>query len=167
MDIVIERPALRGYGSKWKKAPWIISFFPEHVNYLDVCGLTASVLLQKSISPLETFNDIDGRVVGFFEVLRDKPNELIDLIRLTPWSRVEFEEAQNLTGDPVEDARRFWVLCWQSVSKPGGSWRKMKDFISKMVSTGSKAERALQVPTIKAALPQSANRFTGLQSGSK
>jgi len=82
-----KRPALRYYGGKWKLAPWIISHFPEHQNYVEPCGGAASVLLQKPRSPLETYNDLDGNVVNFFRVLRDQPDELIRKIRLTPWAR--------------------------------------------------------------------------------
>lgn len=119
------RPALRYYGGKWKIAPWIISHFPAHTNYVEPCGGAASVLLQKEPAMLETFNDLDDRVINFFQVMRDNPEALIDKIRLTPWARAEFERCQESTTDPIENARRFWVLCWQSISKPGGSWRSM------------------------------------------
>ena len=41
MDIasdVPKRPALRYYGGKWNLAPWIISHFPKHLNYVEPCG---------------------------------------------------------------------------------------------------------------------------------
>ncbi len=117
------RPALKYYGGKWKIASWIISFFPDHSNYVEPCGGATSVLLQKPVSPLETYNDLDCRVVNFFTVLREKPEELVALIRLTPWSRVELENSRIMAVDPLEDARRFFVSCWQSVSIAGKSWR--------------------------------------------
>lgn len=122
------RPAIRYYGGKNKIADWIISYFPVHVNYVEPCGGAASVLLRKPPSKLETFNDLDDRIVNFFRVLREDPEELIRRIRLTPWARAEFELCQELTEDPMENARRWFVLCWQSVSKPGGSWRSMYDY---------------------------------------
>ena len=124
----ITRPALRYYGGKWRIAPWVISHFPPHINYLEPCGGAASVLLQKPPSKLETYNDLDNRIVNFFQVLRDRPDELINALRLTPWARAEFEACQTLALDPLENARRFAVLCWQSVSKPGGSWRVMYNY---------------------------------------
>lgn len=130
----VTRPALRYFGGKWKLAPWIISFFPHHTNYVEPCGGAASVLLQKPPSPLETYNDLDGQVVNFFSVLRNQPEELIHLLDLTPWSREEFENcAAPLSGEEtdLEKARRFFVLCWQSISKPGGTWRCMYDFSSR------------------------------------
>ena len=97
-----KRPALRYYGGKWNLAPWIISHFPPHKNYVEPCGGAASVLLQKPRSPLETYNDLDGNVVNFFRVLRDKPEELIRQIELTPWSRDEFEICRNPSTEPLE-----------------------------------------------------------------
>ena len=110
------RPALRYYGGKWKLAPWIISFFPEHQNYVEPCGGAASVLLQKPRSPLETYNDLDGNVVNFFRVLRDRPDELIRLIRLTPWARAEYELTWIPSEDSLENARRFFICVWMSIS---------------------------------------------------
>lgn len=110
------RPALRYYGGKWNLAPWIISHFPAHKNYVEPCGGAASVLLQKPRSPLETYNDLDGNVVNFFRVLRDRPDELIRKIRLTPWARAEYELSLEPCGDELERARRFFVMSWQSLN---------------------------------------------------
>lgn len=85
------RPALRYYGGKYSIAPWIISHFPPHTNYLEPCSGGASVILAKPRSKLETINDIDGDVFNFFRVLRDQPDELIRRIHLTPWARAEYE----------------------------------------------------------------------------
>lgn len=128
----IKRPALRYYGGKWKLAPWIISHFPPHKNYVEPCGGAASVLLQKPRSPLETYNDLDGNVVNFFRVLRDRPDELIRKIRLTPWARAEYELSLQPADDPVEAARRFFVASWMSLQggthdSAKGYWRVLRD----------------------------------------
>jgi len=111
-----KRPALRYYGGKWNLAPWIISHFPPHKNYVEPCGGAASVLLQKPRSPLETYNDLDGNVVNFFRVLRDKPDELIQKIRLTPWAREEYDFHRKKSEIDTEKARRFWVGCAMAIS---------------------------------------------------
>lgn len=116
----IERPALRYYGGKFRLAPWIISHFPKHQAYVEPCGGAASVLLQKPRSPLETYNDLDGNVVNFFRVLRDRPEELIRKIRLTPWSREEKELSFEDCTDELESARRFWVSVTMSISASRG-----------------------------------------------
>lgn len=115
------RTAVLLNGGKWNLASWIISFFPPHKNYVEPCGGAASVLLQKPRSPLETYNDLDGNVVNFFRVLRDRPDELIRKIRLTPWARAEYElslESLDIFDD-VERARLFW--CRIAMSLNAGS----------------------------------------------
>lgn len=131
-DTTIKRPALRYYGGKWNLAPWIISFFPPHQNYVEPCGGAASVLLQKPRSPLETYNDLDGNVVNFFRVLRDRPDELIRKIRLTPWAREEYEYCRAIEGDDLERARRYFAYTWESINGGSdilaGAWKARYDF---------------------------------------
>lgn len=110
------RPVLRFYGGKWDIAQFIIGHFPAHTSYLEPCGGAASVLLQKPRCKIETYNDLDGHVVNFFRVLRDQSDELLRRIRLTPWSREEYQAHAELTDDPVENARRFWVGSCMSIS---------------------------------------------------
>lgn len=114
---MIERPAFRYFGGKWKLASWIISFFPkDHCNYIEPCGGAASVLLQKPRSPIETVNDLDGAIVNFFQVLRDRPGELVDKIKLTPWARAEYRLSYEPAADPLESARRFYMRSMMAIS---------------------------------------------------
>ena len=114
--MMVQRPILRYYGSGWNRAPWIVDNFPAHEKYLEPCFGAGNVLFRKPLSKLETVNDIDGRIVSFFEILRTQPHELIQAILLTPWAEEEFqicihEEEQ----DPLEDARRVFFSSWASV----------------------------------------------------
>lgn len=124
----VGRPALRWYGGKWRLAPWIIRHLPPHDAYLEPYGGAASVLLRKPPASLETFNDLHGRLVNFFTVLRERPDELAHAIELTPYARAEFQLAYQVADDPLEDARRLYVLANQG--RAGGasgrtraSWR--------------------------------------------
>lgn len=125
----INRPALRYHGGKWKLGKWIIEQFPEHDCYVEPFGGGGSVLLQKERSYVEVYNDINKLVVNFFRVLREKPDELINAIELTPYSRQEFIESQEYVDDPVELARRFYIWSWQGRGRGGvvekGAWRFM------------------------------------------
>jgi DNA adenine methylase len=109
---MINRPVLRYHGGKWKLAPWIISNFPPHRVYVEPFGGTASILMRKPRSYAEIYNDLWGVVVNVFRVLRDpqKAIELEQLLRLTPFSREEFEDCGDeqlaKIDDPVERARR-------------------------------------------------------------
>ena len=105
------RPALRYHGGKWRLAPWIIGHFPAHRCYVEPYGGGASVLLRKPTSDVEVYNDLDEDVNTFFRVLRSPTasDALARALRLTPFSRVEFEDAHAPTEDPVERARRLVV----------------------------------------------------------
>lgn len=112
----VKRPALKFYGGKWRLAPWIISYFPKHTHYIEPCFGGGNILLRKEKSELETVNDINGRLVNFFKQLRDRPNELISLVDLTPWAQQEYELSKVESSDPLEDARRFFIMSWMSVN---------------------------------------------------
>jgi DNA adenine methylase len=103
------RPALRYHGGKWKLAPWLHGFFPPHRIYVESFGGGASVLLRKPRAYGEVYNDLDGEVVNVFQMLRDRGPELQELLRLTPFSRVEFDLTYERASDPLEQARR--TIC--------------------------------------------------------
>lgn len=112
---MLRRPVLRYHGGKWRLAPWLLTFFPPHRIYVEPFGGAASVLLRKPRSYAEVYNDIDGKVVNVFRVLRDpaQAERLRSLLELTPFARDEFEaaysEMSGETDDPVEWARRCLV----------------------------------------------------------
>lgn len=126
------RAALRYLGGKWKIAKWIISHFPPHTTYVEPFGGAASVLLHKIPAFIEVYNDLDQEVVTFFQVLREKPAELLAAIELTPYSRAEFLQAQEDVTEPIDNterARRLFIRAWQGrgrtgIKEPGG-WRFM------------------------------------------
>lgn len=125
------RPALRYHGSKWRLAPWIISHFPDHDQYVEPFGGGAGVLLRKAPVKIEVYNDLDGEVVNFFRVLRDQTAELLRAIELTPFSRAEMIAARENRCDGaqigelsgVERARRLYVLAWQMYGGPRVQWK--------------------------------------------
>lgn len=121
----IARPALRYFGGKFRLAPWIISHFPPHVCYCEPFGGAGSVLIRKPPSPVEVYNDIDGDVVTFFRVLRERTDALVRAISLTPYSRAEMSLAFAPTDDldELEIARRLYVRSWQSRGGPRTQWR--------------------------------------------
>lgn len=124
--MTVTRPALRYHGAKWLLAPWIISHFPKHIAYVEPFGGGAAVLLQKKPAKLEVYNDLDGRVVNFFRVLREQTDELVRLLTLTPYSYEELKISKNPADDPLEDARRFFTMCWQGINaNTGDGWRNV------------------------------------------
>lgn len=119
-------PILKYPGAKWRLAPWILSFIPPHESYLEPFFGSGGVFFNKTPSRIETLNDIDGKVVNFFRVCRERPDELADALRLTPWAREERDAAYNPAGDELEQARRFAVQCWQTFGafpRKSNGWR--------------------------------------------
>ena len=105
------------YGGKYSHLEWLLGLLPEAHHYCEPFGGSAAVLLNRKPSPVETYNDMDGDVVNFFRVLRDRTDELVKAIALTPFSREEFYEAiygsaQGITD--VERARRFYIRARQA-----------------------------------------------------
>ncbi len=136
----ITRPALRYRGGKWRIAPWVIEHFPANESYECYCEPymgAGSVLLQKPPSDFEVLNDLDGWVVAFFRVLRDRPADLAEVIQLTPCAREELAQAyQPVEGNgaaaELEKARRLYMRCWQgrgSANRKSG-WRFQKSWTS-------------------------------------
>jgi DNA adenine methylase len=106
------RPILRWHGGKWVLAPWIISHFGPHRIYTEAYGGAASVLLRKPPAYAEIYNDLDGDVVNLFRVCRSsRREELLSMLRMTPFAREEFQAAYGPSDDPVE---RAWALIVRS-----------------------------------------------------
>ena len=87
-------------------APWIIGHFPQHRVYVEPYGGGGSVLMRKTRSYAEVYNDAWGDVVNVFRVLRDCGDEIAERLHLTPFSRDEFETTSEPANDPLEQARR-------------------------------------------------------------
>ena len=117
------KPALRYHGGKFRLAPWIMSFFPDHATYVEPFGGAASVLLQKDRCYAEIYNDLDSSVANFFRVLRnpDTRATLIELLVLTPYSREQFELAWETSEDPIEDARRLAIRAQMGFGSAGAT----------------------------------------------
>jgi DNA adenine methylase len=107
----ITRPALRYYGGKFRLAKWIIGQFPPHVCYVEPFGGAGSLILRKQRSYHDVYNDLDGEVVNFFRVLRERGDELIRAIELTPYSREEQRLSFTPSNDDLERARRLYYIC--------------------------------------------------------
>lgn len=116
----VPRPVLRWHGGKWRLAPWIIAQMPEHSVYTEAFGGAASVLLRKPRCKVEVYNDLDEEVVNLFRVLRSpRAAELVEAVRLTPWARLEFEDAYLVHSDPVDRARALVVRSFMGFGSNG------------------------------------------------
>lgn len=115
------KPPFAYYGGKTSLASRIASQFPAHTHYVEPFAGSMSVLLAKAPSPMETVNDLDGDLMTFWRVLRERPTELARACALTPHSRAEHEAAYERAENELEQARRVWVRLSQG---RGGTLRK-------------------------------------------
>lgn len=116
-------PVLKYPGSKFTIADWIISYMPPHQVYLEPYFGGGGVFFAKKPAVVETINDVDGQIINLFRVIREKPEQLANLVYWTPWAREEYQSlltsASNVeyfktTGEPLEDARRLLVRLWMA-----------------------------------------------------
>lgn len=119
----IKHPLIRYHGGKFRLAPWVISHFPDHRCYVEPFGGAASVLLRKSRSEAEVYNDLDDEIVNLFRVPRDKDQaeKLIDACLLTPYSRTEFNCAYEISDCSIERARKTIVRATMGFGSAGAT----------------------------------------------
>ncbi len=113
------RSPINWIGSKARSAKFLAGLAPAgYREYLEPYFGGGSMLFQLRPAEVETCNDLDGRVVNFYLVLRDEQSyrELRQMVELTPCSRGQLRECSaELSGDPVRDAWGFYVSCRQSM----------------------------------------------------
>lgn len=114
----VTRSPVPYFGGKAWLAPRLASVLPPHKHYIEVCGGSLAVLLAKRPSRQETVNDLDGHLMTFWRVLRDRPDDLERVCSLTPHSRTERALAQEISSelDELEIARRVFVALTQGRS---------------------------------------------------
>lgn len=108
------KPILKYPGSKQTIASWLVSYFPAHAHYVEPYAGTLAAFFEKEKAAHEVVNDMDGRLVNLFRMVRERGDELAKLIEATPYARSEYYLSYELSDDPLEDARRFLVRSWQA-----------------------------------------------------
>lgn len=108
---------LRYPGSKWNLASRIVSMLPEHKSYLEPYFGSGAVLFNKPLSSIETVNDLNDDVVNLFEIIRDRPQELINRLFLTPYSRKVYDQA--FERGPADDVDKALMFIIKSVMSHG------------------------------------------------
>lgn len=109
------KPPFAYYGGKTTLAEKIVATFPPHRHYVEPFAGSLAVLLAKPPSVMETISDLDGELVTFWRVLRDRTAELARVCALTPYARGEYHAAYKAADgdDELETARRVWVQLTQ------------------------------------------------------
>ena len=94
------RPLISYYGGKQRLAPKLIPLIPPHNTYVEPFAGGAALLFAKGKPKIttnnhyrEVVNDKDGRITTLYRVARERPDELIRLLELTPYSRDDYQRA--------------------------------------------------------------------------
>jgi len=139
-------PPFAYYGGKTRLADRIIQLLPQHAHYVEPFAGSLAVLLAKPRAAMETVNDLDGDLMTFWRVLRDRPEELALHMALTPHARAEYQSAYEPAADDVERARRIWVLLsqgrggtlrrtgWRFYRNPGASTYSFPEYLAAYVN---------------------------------
>ena len=127
------KPAFGYYGGKQFLAKHIVPMIPKHRLYVEpFCG-GAALFFAKPKSEIEVLNDELEVIVNFFRVLRNTPDDLIRLLQVTPYSRVEYEDSVLVceNDSEIERARKFFVNIVQSFNhKINGGWSYSRTNVS-------------------------------------
>ena len=106
------------------QGPWVASLLPQTTEccYIEPFAGMLGVLLQRPRSKVEIANDTDHLLINWWEVVRNRPAELIRALELTPHSRYLYNDAlEQLKAGEVEDkleqARLWSIIVEQSISK--------------------------------------------------
>jgi len=107
--------AFNYFGGKFTFLDELYQYFPVDFTHLvDVFAGSFVVSLNYKGKVIKTANEINEEVTNFFTVLRDRRPELVQALQLTPCSNAEFNRCWDMTGDPLERARRYYVRVRQS-----------------------------------------------------
>lgn len=156
------RPVLRYHGGKFRLAPWILSFFPDHVVYVEPFGGAASILLQKARVGAECYNDLDGNVVNLFRILRD-PERALELqrrVELTPFAREEFDWAYEPVVDDMDGAHKLIIKSFMGHGSDSATRSCRTGFRSKL--SDGRVLPSVEYSTWSNAIPDFTRRLRGV-----
>lgn len=111
-------------GGKSRSLDKILPKLPVRKGYIEPCGGSGIVLLNRPQCELEVYNDRYSGVVAFFRCIREpaKCDALVDRLRSTVHSREEFiwcRDSWTNCQDDVERAARWYYMLRVSFSQLG------------------------------------------------
>jgi DNA adenine methylase len=121
-------PPLKWHGGKHYLASRIIALMPPHIHYVEPFAGGLAVLLAKDPDNVsEVVNDLDGRLINFWRVLRDRETfeQFRRQVECIPFSRQEWRDAEAVPDpsmDSVAAAVGFFVRVRQSLAGRGDAF---------------------------------------------
>ena len=106
---------------------YLLPLVPAHTIYCEPFFGGGALFFAKPKSEVEVINDLNGEVINFFKVLKNKFSELQKEVRATLHSRELYKKAMAIYKNPkgYSDVQRAWAL-WtatnQGFSAQIGSW---------------------------------------------
>ncbi|QIO23074.1 DNA adenine methylase [Haloarcula sp. JP-L23] len=127
-------------GGKSRLASWILDLVPEHRCFVEGFGGAAGVLANKDpdTSTVEVYNDLDEDLVHFFEVLRERPGELVEWLSSVPYSRAvhsDWAKAYYRGYRPKDDLKRAGQFFYLRYTQWGGGYDSFNGFATSKVSS--------------------------------
>ena len=111
------------YGGKssknWGSGRWVKSMLPWDWNslYVETHGGMLGVMLSRPPTKREIANDLNGRVVNWWRVVRTRLDEFKHMLEFTPCAQEEFDLARATIdeGSDIERAWKFMIAVTQSL----------------------------------------------------
>jgi DNA adenine methylase len=132
---------IKWMGGKYRLRKQIVNLIPEHICYCEAFGGAGWVLFEKDISKVEVYNDINGELVNFFKVIKNKSDEFIKAFDYILVSRDIFEEFKSInvsTLNDIDRAVRFYYLIHLSFGS------RMKNFVINPTRIAGQGKRVLE-----------------------
>lgn len=103
------------YGGKHYMVKHLLPLIPKHVCYAEVFGGAMNLLLNKTESKVEYYNDLNSDVVNFFKVLQDKDMRAIfmescETLLYSRELRADYFQEFKTATDPIRRAFLFFYL---------------------------------------------------------
>lgn len=125
-----------------RMASRIIELLPDHNAYVEPFGGSADVLMNKRPGIIEVYNDVDGDLVHFFEVLRDNGDELQEYLRTVEYSVDRYRDWTKRYYQgwrPSDDIKRAGIFFFSRYAQWGGKYEGISGF-ARSASARSKAK---------------------------
>ena len=86
------KPPVTYPGAKTRISDWILEHIPDHELYCEPFSGMASIFFAKDRSQIEVLNDRNKDTLNLLQKIRDNPDELAEYLRLTPYSRSQYDD---------------------------------------------------------------------------